>query len=159
MSLGSGRLLLTLSFGPSTPNNDACFINVDGQTYSWRDGEALLFDETYLHFAKRSDRYRLILMCDVERPMNILGRMVNAIYKGLMLTVVPNTTADKKGLVNATFSSLSPLLQKTKALKQTNRPLYLTIKYTVNVTLIVVLFAVLALSLQALQSAYTFLIS
>lgn len=152
---------LRYHLGLSTPNDDRCYINIDGQNYSWRDGKPLIFDETFLHFAKNdSDRYRLILMCDVERPMNFLGKFINFLYKGLMsLTVVPNMTGDKHGLVNQIFSSLSPLLQKTKALKQTNRSLYVTLKYSVNITLLLVLFAVLALSLQAIQSVYHYLVS
>lgn len=152
---------LRYHLGLSTPNQDSCFINIDDQMYSWRDGEALLFDETYLHYAKNnSDRYRLILMCDVERPMNFLGKFVNFLYKGLMrLTVVPNMTGDKHGLVNQIFSSLSPILQRTKTLKQTNRPLYLTIKYSVNVTLALLLIGVLFVSIQMIQTAYQYLVS
>ncbi len=152
---------LRYHLGLSTPNKDECFINIDDKMYSWRDGQALLFDETYLHYAKNnSDRYRLILMCDVERPMNFLGKFINFLYKGLMsLTVVPNMAGDKHGLVNRIFSSLSPILQKTKTLKQTNRPLYLTIKYSVNTTLILLLFGVLAISVQFLHNAYQYLVS
>ncbi|MCB9073612.1 MAG: aspartyl/asparaginyl beta-hydroxylase domain-containing protein [Bdellovibrionaceae bacterium] len=151
---------LRYHLGLSTPNDDKCYIDVDTETYSWRDGDALLFDETYLHFVRNdSDKYRLILMCDVERPMSFPGKFVNFIYKGLMrFTVVPNTEVDKRGLVNTIFSSLSPIFQKTKTLKQTNRPLYLTIKYTVNLTLIVLLVTILAASIQALHSAYTYLV-
>jgi len=38
---------LRYHLGLSTPNSDQCFINIDGQDYSWRDGEHLVFDETY----------------------------------------------------------------------------------------------------------------
>src|SRR6516162_7665925 len=42
---------------------------VDGEPYAWRDGQDLLFDETYLHYAENttSDE-RIILFCDVDRP-------------------------------------------------------------------------------------------
>ncbi len=128
---------LRYQLGLNTPNDDRCFINVDGQNYSWRDGEAFMFDETYLHFANNnSETYRLILMCDVERPMNFLGKTIQFFYKGTMRsTVVPNTGEDKRGLVNRIFSGLSPILAKSKSLKQTNRPLYLLLKYTVNARL------------------------
>ncbi|MEX0634216.1 aspartyl/asparaginyl beta-hydroxylase domain-containing protein [Serratia ureilytica] len=33
--------------GLMTPNDDRCFIEVDGEQHSWRDGEAVIFDETY----------------------------------------------------------------------------------------------------------------
>lgn len=35
--------------GLATPNDDRCFIEVDGQRYSWRDGQGVVFDETYIH--------------------------------------------------------------------------------------------------------------
>lgn len=141
---------LRYHLGLDTPNSDDCFINVDGVSYSWRNGKALLFDETYPHYARNdSDQYRLILMCDVERPMNFLGRFINFFYKGLMrLTVVPNIEGDKRGFANILFSGLAPVNQKLKALKQTNKKLYLLIKYTINLTLILLAFAIIAGLLQ-----------
>ena len=56
--------------GIMTPNSDACYIDVDGQRHSWRDGQDCMFDETYLHYAENNtDQTRLILFCDVERPV------------------------------------------------------------------------------------------
>src|SRR4051812_49977658 len=61
---------LRYHLGLVTPNNDRCRIFVDGQPYAWRDGEAVLFDETFIHWAEnRTDVDRLILFCDVERPL------------------------------------------------------------------------------------------
>ncbi len=137
---------LRYHLGLSTPNANECYINVDGKSYSWRDGEAFMFDETYLHYVyNKTDRYRVILMCDVKRPMNIFGRMVHFFYSGITkMTVVPNMKGDKRGLVNTVFSALAPVLKNTKTLKQTNRPLYLAIKYTVNITLTVLLVALVS---------------
>jgi beta-hydroxylase len=131
---------LRYHLGLRTPNADSCFINVDGNVHSWRDGQELLFDETFLHFAKNdSQEYRLILMCDVERPMFIVGRIINFFYKGLMrMTVVPNLPGDKRGLANQVFSFLSPLLKQSKELKKTNRKAYLLFKYSVNSLLLLV---------------------
>jgi len=50
-------------------------------------------------------------------------------------TVVPNTDEDKRGFANKTFSTLVPLLDKSKRLKETNLPAYKALKYTVNGTL------------------------
>lgn len=129
---------LRYHLGLKTPNEDSCFISIDDQIYSWRDGDVLMFDETYLHFAKNnSDKSRLILMCDVERPMNILGKIFNMFYKIFMrFTVVPNMDGDKRGLVNTIFSTVSPLLGKSKELKAKNKPMYLLLKWTVNTVLI-----------------------
>ncbi len=43
---------LRYHLGLVTPNSDACFIVVDGERYSWRDGEAVMFDETFIHWAE-----------------------------------------------------------------------------------------------------------
>jgi len=136
---------LRFHLGLKTPNSDDCFISVDDQVYSWRDGEAFIFDETYLHFAKNnSAEDRLILMCDIDRPMNFFGKIINSIFKFLMsFTVVPNMPGDKRGLVNTIFSSVSPLLRKSKELKQTNKIAYLALKYTVNTFLIVLLLLII----------------
>lgn len=130
---------LRYHLGLATPNSDACYINIDGTDYSWRDGDDLLFDETYLHYAHNdADGYRLILMCDVERPTWVVGPIVNFFYKGLMrLTVVPNTEGDQRGLANSIFARLSPMLANTRELKRTNPGRYTAIKYSVNTTLAV----------------------
>src|SRR5690606_41164828 len=57
--------------GLATPNSDACRIYVDGQPYAWRDGEDVMFDETYVHWVKNeTDVTRVILFCDIERPLS-----------------------------------------------------------------------------------------
>lgn len=138
---------LRYHLGLATPNSDDCFINIDGTDRSWRDGAVLMFDETYLHYARNdSDRPRLILMCDIDRPTNLLGSVLNTIYKSLTrLSVVPNTDADRRGFANRVFSSLSPLLSRSRTLKQTNRPLYVVLKYTVNTLLLAMLLSMLTL--------------
>jgi beta-hydroxylase len=148
---------LRLHMGLLTPNKDSCYINVDGQNYSWRDGELFMFDETFLHFAKNdSDQYRLILMCDVERPMFLIGSVINFFYKGLMrMTVVPNMDGDSRGLVNTIFSFLSPLLKKTKTLKQTNIVLYKIVKHTVNFTLLALVILLLYGILKGVQYLFS----
>lgn len=136
---------LRYHLGLSTPNDDACFIEVDGIRHSWRDGEAALFDITHLHHARNDTATpRLILMLDVERPMSLPGRIVNVFYRALAsLTVVPNLEGDKRGLANRAFSTIAPLLERTKALKKTNRPLYKTLKFVFNGLLLALVAAIL----------------
>lgn len=93
--------------GLATPNDDRCFIEVDGQRYSWRDGQGVIFDETYIHWAENaSGADRLILFCDVERPMRF--RWMSAINRWLGRTMMtaaasPNETGDQTGLVSKLF--------------------------------------------------------
>ncbi|ETX10199.1 aspartyl/asparaginyl beta-hydroxylase [Marinomonas ushuaiensis DSM 15871] len=132
---------LRYHLGLETPNSDDCFINIDGEQYSWRDGKDLLFDETYLHFVKNNtEQSRLILMCDFNRPVNIFGKIINFCYKVLMrASVVPNTNEDKGGLANRIFKSVAPILQRSKELKKTNRKAYKRLKCLVNGTIILLL--------------------
>src|SRR5204862_573061 len=61
---------LRYHLGLVTPNAETCSIVIDGTPYHWRDGEAVIFDETYIHSAEnRSGIPRLILFCDIERPL------------------------------------------------------------------------------------------
>lgn len=58
--------VLRYHLGLDCPEN--CGIEVDGQRYTWRDGESFVFDDTLLHSAwNRGDRPRLILLVDVAR--------------------------------------------------------------------------------------------
>jgi beta-hydroxylase len=136
---------LRYHLGLDTPNDDKCYISVDDQKYSWRDGQPFLFDVTFLHFAHNdADKSRLILMCDIERPMSPIGRLLNWPYKWLMrATVVPNTDEDKRGFANRMFSSLVPMLEKSKRLKETNLVAYKILKYIVNGSLILAVAALI----------------
>jgi beta-hydroxylase len=75
---GPYRGCIRLHMGLLTPNSDECFINLDGKSYSWRDGEVILLDDSYEHYVENNtDKYRVILFCDILRPMNCLGDMMN----------------------------------------------------------------------------------
>ncbi|XOZ34951.1 aspartyl/asparaginyl beta-hydroxylase domain-containing protein [Halomonadaceae bacterium KBTZ08] len=149
---------LRYHLGLATPNDDRCYINIDGRDYSWRDGDDLIFDETYLHYAHNdADQYRLILMCDVERPTWLLGRVINFFYKGLMrLTVVPNMDGDQRGFANNLFARISPALARVRELKKTNRRQYKALKYSVNALLALALGGVLLGGLMALDGLVAF---
>ncbi|BCP53976.1 LPS biosynthetic protein LpxO [Kaistia sp. 32K] len=130
---------LRCHLGLATPNSDACFINVDGQNLSWRDGEILLFDETYLHYVRNdTDSDRLILMCDIRRPLNPVGALFNLVYHRLtQASIVPNTPEDHRGLANRIFAELAPVLARFRSLKSTNRRAYYVMKWTLNIVLLI----------------------
>ena len=136
---------LRYHFGLMVPNSPDCFINVDGKAAHWRDGEAFIFDETFPHFVRNdTDQYRLILMCDIERPMYWPGRLFNFFYGFLVrTTVVPNTAEDKVGKASALFAKVSPLLGQGKTMKKTNPRLYKVVKYSLNTTLLVLFYLLL----------------
>lgn len=119
---------LRYHLGLITPNADACYIDVDGQRYAWRDGESVMFDETYIHFAENAtDHDRLILFCDIERPLRfrwagafnrLFGRHVIA------AAASPNLESDRTGGINKVFKYLYAARLQGKRLKAWNRNVY-----------------------------------
>jgi beta-hydroxylase len=125
--------------GLATPNDDRCFIEVDGQRYSWRDGQGVIFDETYIHWAENaSDSDRLILFCDVERPMRF-GWMqsVNRWLGRTMMTAAasPNESGDQTGLVSKLFRISYVMGQYRRRYKAWNKTAYKATKVALIVGL------------------------
>ena len=145
---------LRYHLGLKTPESADCFINVDGQSHVWKDGEAVLFDVTYLHYAKNNtDKHRILLMCDIERPMNWFGRFLNWPYKLFMrFSIVPNMPGDKRGLANKVFQGVVPVLSWSKNLKEKNIVLYKLVKYITNTTLVLLLGGLLWLIFTGIQA-------
>jgi beta-hydroxylase len=135
---------LRYHLGLATPNDDGCFILVDGQPYSWRDGEDVVFDETFIHTAEnRTHAQRLILFCDVERPMrNAAARTFNRWFGRHVVAAAssPNEPGDRVGLVNRLFFLSSIAGRYRRRFKAWNRTAY-------QATKIVLMCAVLALVL------------
>jgi beta-hydroxylase len=122
---------LRYHLGLRTPNDDRCWIAVDGEKRSWRDGEPLVFDETFVHEAYNgSDVTRLILFCDVERPVRQPMAAVNRwmIRHVMRATVTQNEEGEPVGAINRLYARLSGFLASGKALKARNRRLYYLIK-------------------------------
>jgi beta-hydroxylase len=95
---------LRYHLGLITPNSDDCRIFVDGELYAWRDGEDIVFDETYVHWAEnRTEQTRVILFCDVERPLRTsLMRAINHGVSSVLgrATVAQNLATEQVGIVN-----------------------------------------------------------
>jgi beta-hydroxylase len=119
---------LRYHLGLATPNDDRCFIEVDGQRYSWRDGEAVIFDETYIHWAiNGSETDRIILFCDIERPMRF--RWSGALNRWLGKTMMtaassPNEDGDQVGLVSKLFRISFAMGQYRRRFKAWNKTAY-----------------------------------
>jgi beta-hydroxylase len=124
---------LRYHLGLQTPNDDTCRIFIDGEPYHWRDGEGMLFDETYIHRAEnRTDNPRIILFCDVERPMR--GRVATAINRFAIRHVMPataaaNTAEDQVGVANRAFERLYTIRLVMKRLKARSRTTYYVLSY------------------------------
>lgn len=130
--------------GLVTPNSDDCFISVDGENYSWRDGEDVFFDETYIHHAENNtDINRLIFFCDVERPLNNpIVRSINRLFGRFVLSAsaTKNTDLDKVGMLNRAFHYVYQIRLVGKRLKKYNKTLYYTVKYILFAGIIYLIF-------------------
>ncbi|RMQ49457.1 hypothetical protein ALQ04_03433 [Pseudomonas cichorii] len=99
---------LRYHLGLSTPNSDACRIFVDGQEYSWRDGEDVMFDETYVHWVKNETQTtRVILFCDIERPLTngFMTRVNRSVSAFLGRATAPQNLDDERvGGINRAYA-------------------------------------------------------
>jgi len=126
---------LRYHLGLVTPNNDTCRIVVDGQPYHWRDGEPVMFDETFIHTAEnRSDITRLILFCDVERPLRF--RVMRWINHVVEMTVIrasqtENQPGDGVGLLNHLFNGAYRVRLIGKWIKKKSRVAHYTLKWII----------------------------
>ncbi|WP_337881172.1 aspartyl/asparaginyl beta-hydroxylase domain-containing protein [Rheinheimera sp.] len=156
LSLHSDPLACSLRYhlGLITPNSAQCRIVVDGHSRSWQDGQDFVFDETYPHHAlNHTAQYRLILMCDVDRPLNWLGRQFNKGYLRLARhSLVPNLPEDQQGAVSALFAALSPWQQRAMQLKASHRTLYKLLKWVLNTSLVLLLAALVMLVAKGLDA-------
>jgi ornithine lipid ester-linked acyl 2-hydroxylase len=61
-----------------------CRIRVGDQVLSWQAGKSVVFDDYYEHEVwNDTDDVRVVLFFDVDRPMRLLGRLVNALLIGI----------------------------------------------------------------------------
>ena len=119
---------LRYHLGLVTPNSDACRIFVDGEEYSWRDGEDVVFDETYVHWAEnRTDQTRVILFCDVERPLRTpLLRAINRVVSRVLgrATASQNVATEEVGTVNRLYASAHRMGEARKRFKRAHPKTY-----------------------------------
>jgi beta-hydroxylase len=124
---------LRYHLGLSTPNSKDCRIFVDGQEYAWHDGEGVVFDETYIHWAENNtDTLRVILFCDVERPLNNpVMTKINHWFKNTVIRAsqTENSEGDQVGVLNKIFGFAYYLRLPAKALKKKSKFAYYVAKW------------------------------
>ncbi len=120
---------LRYHLGLTTPNDPGCFIEVDGQRYHWKDGEPVMFDETFIHHAaNETQAQRVVLFCDVERPLHTAPvRWFNRFFATHVMAAASsqNEEGDQPvGAINKFFFYAYRLRLKAKALKASHRQVY-----------------------------------
>jgi beta-hydroxylase len=105
-----------------TPNSDDCRIFVDGEMYAWRDGDDIVFDETFVHWAEnRTGETRVILFCDVERPLRTsVMRAINRFVSRVLgqATATQNVETERVGAVNRLYGFAHRVGERKKAFKR-----------------------------------------
>jgi beta-hydroxylase len=136
---------LRYHLGLVTPNSNKCRILVDGVECVWRDGEAFMFDETFIHSAENeTDVNRIILFCDVERPMKYA--FMTAINRWVSRHIVKasatqNVDGERVGVLNKVFGKLYEIHLAGRKIKDFNRTVYYTLKYSLAALIIGVIVA------------------
>jgi beta-hydroxylase len=131
---------LRYHLGLVTPNSDKCRILVDGVPCVWRDGEAFIFDETFIHSAENAtDVNRIILFCDVERPMKYgfmaaINRWVS--HNVVKASATQNVEGEHVGVLNRVFGKLYEIHLASRKVKAWNRTVYYGAKYALTVGII-----------------------
>ena len=124
---------LRYHLGLITPNADTCKIFIDGEPYYWKDGEDVLFDETYIHYAEnKSDVTRLILFCDVERPMKVgLMTRFNRFMASTLVRAskTQNVEGEPVGVLKRAFGYVYRIRLVGKWLKSKSHFAYYAVKY------------------------------
>jgi len=126
---------LRYHLGLVTPNSDKCRIFVDGVEGVWRDGEDFLFDETFIHRAENNtDVNRIILFCDVERPMS--NRVMTAVNRWVSNHIIKgaatdNVEGERVGAINQFFSRIDTISRAGKRLKARNYYAYYAVKFSI----------------------------
>jgi beta-hydroxylase len=124
---------LRYHLGLSTPNAEACRIIVDGEPYAWKDGEAVIFDETYIHWAEnRTNTPRMILFADVERPLT--SRVVTGLNRWVSRHVIKasasaNVEGERIGAFNRVFRFFDQVDVARRKLKNWSKPVYVFVKW------------------------------
>jgi beta-hydroxylase len=136
---------LRYHLGLVTPNSPDCNIVVDGETYYWKDGEAVMFDETYIHHAiNRTDVTRVILFCDIERPLsNAVMRTINRVIGRRMAkaAATQNVPGEHVGPLNKVFEHVYQIRVVGTRIKAWNKPFYYALKWLLIGGLVYAVFA------------------
>lgn len=136
---GSLRYQLALQ----TCGDMRCHIKVDDERYCWKEGEAVIFDETYIHTATNdSDVERIVLMLDLRRPFKwVLVTWVSTLFEKMFLrfTYSKNNEQDALGPINWLVWKLYPIRTFGKAVKSWSQPVYYGIQYALIISIIALL--------------------
>jgi beta-hydroxylase len=99
-----------------------------------------MFDETFIHSAENAtDVNRIILFCDVERPMKFgfmtaMNRWVS--HHIVKASATQNVEGEHVGALNKVFGKLYEIHLASRRVKQWNRKVYYALKYSLTILVV-----------------------
>jgi len=67
--------VLRYHLGLSIPTDGECYLTVDGERYHWKNGEGVLFDDTYVHSVENNtNEFRAVLLLDIKKPAPAISK-------------------------------------------------------------------------------------
>ena len=77
---GVTKAIITAHLGLVVPSEpEKLWMRVADQRIHWREGEWLVFDDTYEHEVRNeTDETRIVLLCQIERPLKAPGKWIAA---------------------------------------------------------------------------------
>lgn len=75
---GPCSIILRYQLGIKIPSDkEKCWIKVNNVKYNWKEGESIIFDDTYIHeVLNDTNEPRIVLLMDIERPVNLFFRSI-----------------------------------------------------------------------------------
>jgi len=79
---GVTKAILTCHLGIRVPHEaERCRMRVADSSISWREGQAIVFDDTFEHeVLNDTDETRVVLLIQFQRPARLIGRMVGGLF-------------------------------------------------------------------------------
>ncbi len=81
---GVTKAFITAHLGLVVPEQrEKCWMRIDDQRLTWKEGEWMVFDDTYEHEVQnQTDETRIVLLCQIARPLKAPGSwLANATMK------------------------------------------------------------------------------
>ena len=94
---GPYKGILRYQLAISVPKGE-CKILVGSKPYYWKEGESILFDDTYIHeVVNNTEGYRVALLLDVKRniPGFFMRQYDSFVFHVIQLLVILNNTFSK----------------------------------------------------------------
>jgi len=93
--------VLRYHLGLSIPTEGECFLVVNGEKYFWKNGEGILFDDTYVHSVENNtDEYRAVLLMDIKKPVPSIAKPFLILLRKVIRNSPIFSRAIHKGKVN-----------------------------------------------------------